>query len=162
MISRRTSSLFLILDDQNFSPKCSLHFSHLTNILLYLVFELNVSMQKCCLLITDVSTESENVPLYFRQSFYYPDMENICAIWSHCIYQQIVGITMDTNFTPLIADVFLCSHERDFILNRHKPKQEDLLKTCLTIRGHSDAYAIRRFSWNSVMHIIQNWRNSLV
>ena len=111
------------------------YFSHLTNILLYLVFELNVSMQKCCLLITDVSTESENVPLYFRQSFYYPDMENICAIWSHCIYQQIVGITMDTNFTPLIADVFLCSHERDFILNRHKPKQEDLLKTCLTIRG---------------------------
>ena len=41
------------------------------------------------------------------------------------IYQQIVGIPMDTNCTPLIADLFLLCYERDFMSNLHKFKQHD-------------------------------------
>ena len=32
-------------------------------------------------------------------------------------YRQIVGIPMGTNCTPLVADVFLFSYERDFLLS---------------------------------------------
>ena len=31
------------------------------------------------------------------------------------LYTQIIGIPMDTNYTPLVADLFLFSYERDFV-----------------------------------------------
>ena len=43
------------------------------------------------------------------------------------IDQQIVGIPMDTNCAPLIADLFLYCYERDFISNLHKSKRHDLI-----------------------------------
>ena len=31
------------------------------------------------------------------------------------LYRQIIGIPMDTNCAPLVADLFLFSYERDFV-----------------------------------------------
>ena len=42
------------------------------------------------------------------------------------VYQQILGIPMDTNCAPLIADLFLFCSERDFMSILYKSKQYDL------------------------------------
>ena len=42
------------------------------------------------------------------------------------VYQQIVGIPMGTNCAPLIADLFLCCYERDFMSDLQKSKRFDL------------------------------------
>ena len=47
-------------------------------------------------------------------------MENIYVQFEGMVYQQIVGIPMATNSAPLIADLFLFRHERDFMSNLHK------------------------------------------
>ena len=39
------------------------------------------------------------------------------------VYQQKVGIRMGINYVPLIADLFLCFYERDFISQVQKSKQ---------------------------------------
>ena len=43
------------------------------------------------------------------------------------VYQQIVGIPMGTNCVPLIADLFLCCYERNFMSDLHKSKRHDLI-----------------------------------
>ena len=43
------------------------------------------------------------------------------------LYQQIVGIPIGTNCAPLIADLFLYCHERDFMSDLHKSKRHDLI-----------------------------------
>ena len=43
------------------------------------------------------------------------------------VYQQIVGISMDTNRAPLIADLFLYCYEGDFMSDLHKSKRHDLI-----------------------------------
>ena len=43
------------------------------------------------------------------------------------VYQQIVGVPMGTNYTPLTADLFLFCSERDFMPNCHKSKEYDLI-----------------------------------
>ena len=42
-------------------------------------------------------------------------MDNIFVIFGGRVFQQTVGIPMDTNCAPLLADLFLYSHEADFI-----------------------------------------------
>ena len=107
-----------------------------------------LSKQKCCLLLTSVSTESQNVPLNFRQRAFlckkkYDSykcwtcaelceaftflMENINVQFETLIYQQIVGIPMGTNCAPLMADLFLFCYESDFMSNLHKSKHYDLI-----------------------------------
>ena len=45
------------------------------------------------------------------------------------MYQQIVGIPMGTNCSPLIADLnlFLFCYERNFMSNLHKSKRYDFI-----------------------------------
>ena len=43
-------------------------------------------------------------------------------------YRQILGIPMDTNSAPLVADLFLFCYERDFMLSLSDNNQADLLK----------------------------------
>ena len=50
-------------------------------------------------------------------------MENIYVQFDGLVYQQIVGIPMGTNCAPLIADLFLCCYERDFMSNLQKSKR---------------------------------------
>ena len=54
-------------------------------------------------------------------------MENIYVQFDGMVYQQIVGIPMGTNCAPLIADLFLCCYERDFMSNLQKSKRFDLI-----------------------------------
>ena len=50
-------------------------------------------------------------------------MSNLMAM----AYQQIVGIPMDTNYVPLIANLFLSCYEGDFMSDLHKSKRHDLI-----------------------------------
>ena len=43
------------------------------------------------------------------------------------VYQQIVGILMDTYCSPIIADLFLYCNERDFMSNIQKSKRFDFI-----------------------------------
>ena len=43
------------------------------------------------------------------------------------VYQQVVGIPMAINCAPLIADLFLYCHERDFMSNPQKSEWLDLI-----------------------------------
>ena len=59
------------------------------------------------------------------------------------VYQQIVGIPMDTNCAPLIADLFLYCYERDFMSNLQKSKRFDLIdKFNDTSRYRDDIFTI--------------------
>ena len=108
-----------------------------------------LSKQKCCLLSTGVSTESQKRTsvLQIRQGFFsnkkYDSykcwscaelceaftflMENIYVQFDGMVYQQIVGIPMGTNCAPLIADLFLFFYERDFMSDLQKSKRFDLI-----------------------------------
>ena len=44
------------------------------------------------------------------------------------IYRQIVGIPMDTNCAPLVADLFLYRYERDFMDSLHHDNQADVIE----------------------------------
>ena len=106
-----------------------------------------LSKQKCCHLLNGVSTENKKTYLcmsdkagyrFFSNKkydsyscwtctelceFFTFLMENIYVQFDGMVYQQIVGIPMDTNCAPLIADLFLYCYERDFISNLQKSKQ---------------------------------------
>ena len=42
-------------------------------------------------------------------------MDNTFVMFSGRAFQQTVGIPLDTNCAPLLADLFLYSYETDFI-----------------------------------------------
>ena len=42
-------------------------------------------------------------------------LDNIYIRFGNKLYRQIVGIPMDTNCAPLVADLFLFCYERDFM-----------------------------------------------
>ena len=45
------------------------------------------------------------------------------------VFQQTVGIPVDTNSAPLLADLFLYSHETDFILELLKKNEKKLARS---------------------------------
>ena len=42
-------------------------------------------------------------------------VDNIFLVFARKVFQQIIGISMDTNFAPLLADIFLYSYEAEFL-----------------------------------------------
>ena len=107
-----------------------------------------LSKQKCCLLLTGVSRESQQRTSLLQTKRVLSNkkydsytcwtcaelcraftflMENIYVQFEGMLYQQIVGILMGTNCAPLIADLFLFCYERDFMSNLHKLKRYDLI-----------------------------------
>ena len=44
------------------------------------------------------------------------------------LYWQIVGIPMDTNCAPLVADLFMFCYERDFMLLLSDNNQTDIIE----------------------------------
>ena len=42
-------------------------------------------------------------------------VDNIFVIFAGKVFKQIVGIPMERNCAPLLADIFLCSYEAEFI-----------------------------------------------
>ena len=43
--------------------------------------------------------------------------DNIFVHFGGCLFRQIIGIPMGTNCVPLLADLFLYSHENEFLDN---------------------------------------------
>ena len=104
-----------------------------------------LSKQKCCFLITGVSTESKTYIGTSDKAGFFSNKKHdsykcltcaeLCEAFTFLIYvqfegmvyQQIVGIPMGTNCAPLTADLFSLCYERDFMSNRYKSKQYDLI-----------------------------------
>ena len=42
-------------------------------------------------------------------------VDNMLVVFAGKVFQQIVGISMGTNCPPLLADIFLCTYEAEFI-----------------------------------------------
>ena len=56
-------------------------------------------------------------------------IDNIFVMFGGRVFQETVGIPMETNYAPLLADLFLYSYEADFIqsLLQRKEKKLNLL-----------------------------------
>ena len=55
-------------------------------------------------------------------------LDNIYIRFGSKLYRQIVGIPMGTNCAPIVADLFLFSYERDFMLSLSKDNQSDVIE----------------------------------
>jgi hypothetical protein len=56
-------------------------------------------------------------------------IDNIFAIYGGRVFQQTIGIPMGTNGAPLLADLFLYSHEADFIQGLLKKNERKLARS---------------------------------
>ena len=50
-------------------------------------------------------------------------IDNIFVSFGGALFQQVIGIPMGTNCAPLLADLFLCSYESEFLQNLVKDKK---------------------------------------
>ena len=55
-------------------------------------------------------------------------LDNIFISFGSKLYRQIVGIPMGTNCAPLVADLLLFYHERDFRLSPSDNNQSDIIE----------------------------------
>ena len=55
-------------------------------------------------------------------------LDNIFIRFGSKLYRRIVGILMDTNCAPLVADLFLFRYERDFMLSLSDNNQTDIIE----------------------------------
>ena len=55
-------------------------------------------------------------------------LDNIYIRFGTKLYRQIVGIPMDTNCAPFVADLFLFCYERDFMKDLSSDNQADVIK----------------------------------
>ena len=55
-------------------------------------------------------------------------LDNIYIRFGSKLYRQIVGIPMDTNCAPLVADLFLFCYERDFMLSLSDDNQSEVIE----------------------------------
>ena len=56
-------------------------------------------------------------------------IDNIFDMFGGRVFQQTVGIPMGTNCAPLLADLFLYSHEADFIQGLLKKNKKKLARS---------------------------------
>ena len=47
-----------------------------------------------------------------------------------CLFRQVIGIPVGTNCAPLLADLFLCSYENEFLDNMIKSGHRRLARSC--------------------------------
>ena len=55
-------------------------------------------------------------------------LTNIFIRFDSKLYRQIVGIQMGTNYVPIVTDLFLFCHERDFMLSLPNNNQTDFIE----------------------------------
>ena len=67
-------------------------------------------------------------------------LDNIYIRFGSKLYVQIVGIPMGTNRVPLVADLFLFCHERDFMLSRSGGNQSEVIEAFNSTSGYLDDY----------------------
>ena len=65
-------------------------------------------------------------------------LDNIFVRFGTKLYRQVVGIPMDTNCAPLIADLFLFCYERDFMMSLSDDKQADVIDAFNTTSRYLD------------------------
>ena len=51
-------------------------------------------------------------------------IDNMFVIFSGRVYQQTLGVPMDTNIAPLLADMLIYSYEVDFITRASEEKRK--------------------------------------
>ena len=65
-------------------------------------------------------------------------MHNIFIRFGTKLYRQVVGIPMDTNCAPLVADLFLFCYERFFMMSLSDHKQADVIDAFNTTSRYLD------------------------
>ena len=65
-------------------------------------------------------------------------LENIFIQFGTKLYRQVVGIPMGTYCAPLVADLFLCCRERDFMISLSDDKQADIIDAFNTTSRYLD------------------------
>ena len=65
-------------------------------------------------------------------------LDNIFLRFGSKLYRQIVGILMGTNFAPLVADLFLFSYNRNFMLSLSDNNQTDIIEAFNSISIYLD------------------------
>ena len=55
-------------------------------------------------------------------------VDNIYIKFGYKLYRQIIGISMGTNFAPPVADLFLFSYQRDFMLSFSDVNQSEVIE----------------------------------
>ena len=67
-------------------------------------------------------------------------MDNIYIRFGTKLYRKNVGIPMDTNRAPLVADLFLFCYEWDFMTSLSDVKQAEIIEAFKSISGRSLKY----------------------
>ena len=65
-------------------------------------------------------------------------LKNIFIRFGPKLYRQVVGIPVGTNCAPLVADLFLYSNERDFMISLSDVKQADVIDAFNTTSRYLD------------------------
>ena len=65
-------------------------------------------------------------------------LDNIYIRFGSKLYRQIVGIPIDTNCSPLVADLFLFCYERDFMLSLSDANQFEVIEAFNSISRYLD------------------------
>ena len=78
------------------------------------------------------------------------------------IYQQIVGILIGTNCAPLMADLFLYSHEADCVQHLQKSKfKKQKTSLTLTFCYKDDVLSLNNPKFNDYSDVIYQIRRKL-
>ena len=65
-------------------------------------------------------------------------LDNIYIRFGSKLYRQIVGIPIDTNCGPLVADLFLFCYERDFMLSLSDDNQSEVIEALTSTSWYLD------------------------
>ena len=65
-------------------------------------------------------------------------LDNIFIRFGTKLYRQVVGIPMDTNCAPLVADLILFCYDRDFKMSLSDDKQADVIDALKTTSRYLD------------------------
>ena len=78
-------------------------------------------------------------------------LDNIFIRFGSKLYRQIVGIPMDTNCAPLVADSFLFCYERDFMFSLSDNNQTDIIEAFKSTSRYLDDLL------NLIILILNKW-----
>jgi hypothetical protein len=82
-------------------------------------------------------------------------VDNIYVVFGDQVFQQSVGIPMDTNCAPLLADLFLYSYEAEFVQKLLRDNNKKLAVSFNhTFRYIDDVLSINNHIFHNCVHLI--------
>jgi hypothetical protein len=82
-------------------------------------------------------------------------IDDIFVLFGGRVFQQTIGIPMGTNCAPLLADLFLCGYEEDFLQGFLKNKDRKLSHTFKSsCRYIDDALSLNNTRFGDYLHRI--------